>query len=357
MLRYGAYRFLNENDDEAQKFCEKDIEELLKTNSHVLTHHTDPNSPHQNLIKMRFESDLADSSLDVTADNFWDKVLKSDQLMKTRKTLETEISALFSQLTKGEIPNFSSKSPDETFFREIEGVVKKFKGLKKPTEKCKNTLKKFLEYAESFKDIFSSKQYCVVKNWADEAYFGKKTAEKGKHSGIVKTSGNEEISKKGKNSLKNGKNSNNQPKNNLKQPRVVKICQKISKIDKKGKFSSQSDCFVCAGKRAKTKKTCEKSKNCTVRNCATRIHEICEEMLKKWFPKFYSKRKAFRCPLHFCSACYLSAKGARLVSCVGCLKSFHGECLPKGFWATGQKDDTKLEGFCAACDRKKKLNK
>jgi len=119
ILRVGVYGLLDTDDDKSRKFCESDINEILKTSSRVIT----PQKKREgdalatasvgniNYSKMRFESAGADGSIDIEDPEFWAKVLPSTINGVTP-------DSLLAQLTGG--AELTTDAAKQDFFEKLE---------------------------------------------------------------------------------------------------------------------------------------------------------------------------------------------------------------------------------------------
>ncbi|MES1918322.1 hypothetical protein MHBO_000304 [Bonamia ostreae] len=143
MLRFGAYRFLRDDGEAAKTFCEKDIDSLLASNAHVLAESETPSE----LQKMAFASAHADASLDVRADDFWEKVLraekaksemntsrfeqKEEMTRKKRKRDRKTGKDLKSEKNRKTGKNLKSEKSRKSVFAECEDCARKLEGSQK----------------------------------------------------------------------------------------------------------------------------------------------------------------------------------------------------------------------------------
>eukprot|EP00468_Gymnochlora_sp_CCMP2014_P007575 CAMPEP_0167764002 /NCGR_PEP_ID=MMETSP0110_2-20121227/13751_1 /TAXON_ID=629695 /ORGANISM="Gymnochlora sp., Strain CCMP2014" /LENGTH=1326 /DNA_ID=CAMNT_0007651279 /DNA_START=156 /DNA_END=4136 /DNA_ORIENTATION=+ len=121
ILRVGVYGLLDNDDDKSKKFCESDINQILKTSSRVITSGkkrapdvlATASVGNINYSKMRFESADADGSINIDDPDFWNKVLPG-------ATNEVTASSLLAKLTGG---GLSEKKDIDVFFEQLETLA------------------------------------------------------------------------------------------------------------------------------------------------------------------------------------------------------------------------------------------
>eukprot|EP00477_Mikrocytos_mackini_P001052 GAHX01001129.1.p1 GENE.GAHX01001129.1~~GAHX01001129.1.p1 ORF type:complete len:1479 (-),score=304.22 GAHX01001129.1:45-4436(-) len=367
MLRYGVYSIL-EDDESAKKFQEQDIEDILKRNVRKVSKDTDNANKQVSFTRMNFLSDTSDSSLDVNAPDFWEKILKIEDT-KQATNEEIEANSLLNQLTDRSV----TKSNANIFFRSFKSHIDKSLRKKEKGDVIHSleTDIALLIQIGTMKKVFSEYQRDHAANCLKN--LEKRTRRKADSSAKEEVFEYEVMDSKPAQS--------NKPKQGQIKPiwpgDICETCfcggkllacenckGKFHKKCTKGDFLCDScalnvvTCFKCDGEKLLSSDCIPKAYDsiegeyftCIVRSCNRSFHKECCDH-SSGLKHFLDSVKGLRCPKHTCHNCH-KVSGTNLLYCQTCPKAFHFQCLPIGQVARL----TSKKIFCKDCLPKVKEN-
>eukprot|EP01083_Nonionella_stella_P269873 913444_1 len=405
MLRHGAYALVNEDESASKKFCETDLDELLKTNAHVVEHESKPSGGFGGITftKMNFESADADSSIDVNAKDFWDKVLvknkqhfqskdeankllvklqDSAEDMTTRqkndffKDMKTLIQSRISEKQAGKEFDMEPTVALLTVFQTAE---KFSEAHREQAKKWINTLEKRVRRQTVRAPIISSfrstaraqatrtltQKRARMHAHDDEAYSGDDAGDESEYDGRMEDDelDAEDIRMAKKRSLADRSSGHTELCVTCLRGGKLLLCdgpcqgsyhmkcEGLQEMPKSSVWKCENckkrthKCFLCREVADKTKKGMAFTK-CQSKTCGRVYHVQCSAKIRKEDP-FYKKHKKFLCPLHHCSKCH-KANELPLIVCMLCPTAFHTRCTPLRYVRL-----TEFQGVCPPCVKRR----